>query len=272
MNASYASKASNTKVKVNKVKVNKVKAAPKFTVQKGGSNFGNYLLTAQKYIHVTDEEKILSVSEVNDLNYNGKIIGDMTGCFCPPHKGHLQAIYDVCHKYRIDVIFVRTVNGATKSIESRHGLPLSVTMKLLAKYAKYIYAKLGTEVIISGLGGGIPRNFSSSVNKLYIINSIETDGEPTAADIKKAKEIEAEDPLTRYTKNILMNFDRANNDKVFNVVMFRNNLTGISATSFVKTMKTLAEASAAFLPDHISLEEKYALIGDMISEFGINLH
>ena len=236
--------------------------------QNGGSKFRDYILPEKPYMLVKDDEIILSKGEVSSLNYAGKTVGLMSGCFCPPHKGHFQAIYDACHKYNIDILFLRTQNSPNKD-RSRHGLPLSVSLTLLCIYAKYIYSKLGTEIIISP--EDIPWNINSSMDKLLMIDVIEVDGEPKEEHIKAAKDIQKINALEGTTRNFLINFDKVNNNKVFKVVLFRNKETGISATSFVKSMKRLLVDSASFLPDGLSESEKYGLIADMITEFGTDL-
>ena len=237
--------------------------------QIGSSKFKDYILPERPYMLVKDDEIILSKHDLETLNYSGKTVGLMSGCFCPPHKGHFQTIYDACHNYNIDILFLRTQNNAVKD-RSRHGLPLSVSLTLLNIYAKHIYSKLGTQIIISP--EDIPWNINPSMDKLLMIDVIEIDGEPREEDIEKAKDIEKSNALEGTSRNFLKNFDKVNNNKVFKAVLFRNKQTGLSATSFVKTMKKLLVDSASFLPDELSDSEKYGLIGDMISEFGTELH
>jgi len=113
-----------------------------------------------------------------------------------------------------------------------------------------------------------------------LIQVNEIDGEPTDADIEKATVFEQTNPLISKSRRFLENFDRESNEKVFNSVLFRNKLNGVSATSFVRSLMRILETpddadayvdSAAYLPSIFNDEEKYAIIDDMLIEFGAYL-
>jgi hypothetical protein len=96
-----------------------------------------------------------------------------------------------------------------------------------------------------------------SMNRLMLIQVNEIDGEPTDADIEKATVFEQTNPLIGKSRRFLENFDRESNEKVFNSVLFRNKLNGVSATLFVRSLMRILESpddadayvdSAAYLP------------------------
>jgi hypothetical protein len=222
----------------------------------------------------------MSNAETIQHNFEGKNVGVMSGCFCPPHAGHFQTIYDACVKNNLGAMFIKTTNSDNRSERTRHGLPSALTIKLLHHFARYIRDTLGTEFFITNSSQEVPWDINTSMNQLILIQVNEIDGEPTEEDIKNATIIEQTNPLVGKARRFLENFDRENNEKVFNSVLFRNKLNGLSATSFVHSLieilkdphdENLYAISGTYLPSIFNDEEKYAIIDDMLVEFGAYL-
>ena len=253
-------------------------------VKKGGSKFGiptvEYIFPEPShlnYLYVGNGKEMFMLSaDVIQQNFEGKNVGAMSGCFCPPHIGHFQAIYDACVKNSLGVMFLKTINSDNRPEKTRHGLPSAFTIKILHQFAKYINSVIGTEFYIST--SDIPWDINTSMDHLFLIEVNEIDGEPTDADIERAKAIEQTNVLAGKARRFLENFDRENNTKVFNSVLFRNKQNGVSATSFVHSLMNILEnpddadayaISSEYLPSVIFTdEEKHAIIDDMLIEFG----
>jgi hypothetical protein len=252
--------------------------------KKGGSKFGmptqEYVLPERTYLYVGNmDDTFVLGTEIAKYNFEGKNVGVMSGCFCPPHVGHFQTIYDACVKNNLGVMFLKTINSENRPESTRHGLPSAFTIKMLHQFAKYINSKIGTEFYIST--SEIPWDINTSMDHLFFIEVNEIDGEPTEADIERAKAIEQTNMLAGKARRFLENFDRENNTKVFNSVLFRNKQNGVSATSFVRSLMKILEnpddadayaVSSEYLPSVIFTdEEKHAIIDDMLIEFGAYL-
>lgn len=177
-------------------------------------------------------------------------------------------------------MFIGTTNSDNRPEKTRHGLPSSITIKLLHQFARYINHELGTEFFITSSSQEVPWSINTSMDNLFLISVNEINGQPTEADIERATMIEQTNPLEGKSSRYLENFDRENNIKVFNSVLFRNKDNGVSATSFVHSLMRILEDpydadayvdSAAYLPPIFNDEEKYAIIDDMLIEFGAYL-
>ena len=252
-------------------------------IKKGGSKFGiptvEYVLPERTYLHVGNtEDTFVLGAKIAEYNFEGKNVGVMSGCFCPPHVGHFQTIYDACVKNSLGVMFLKTTNSDNRPERTRHGLPSAITIKLLHHFAKKIHSLLGTEFFITNTTEEVPWGINTSMDHLFLIEVNEIDGEPTNADIERANTIEQTNPLTGKARRFLENFDRENNTKVFNSVLFRNKQNGVSATSFVHSLMNILEnpddsnayaISSEYLPSVIFTdEEKHDIIDDMLIEFG----
>ena len=230
--------------------------------QKGGSKFDDYVLPEKTHIYVGSEQKRMTENDVLSFDFTNKIVGMVSGCFCPPHKGHFAMIFEACRQNKLDILFLKTVNNS----RPRHGVPLEVSLKVLSIYAKYIYDELGTHVFVSS--DGIPWSIPNTVNKILNIEVMELKGEPTELNRTQAKEQESANFLTGTSRTYLRNFDKVNNTKVFRRVMFRNSENGLSATIFIREMKSMLTETAKFLPDQMPETEKYQLIADIIYDYG----
>uniref|UniRef100_A0A6C0BW30 Uncharacterized protein n=1 Tax=viral metagenome TaxID=1070528 RepID=A0A6C0BW30_9ZZZZ len=279
----------NTKTKKRNVRSTKRRSSTKRQnkktyIKKGGAKFGlptkEYVLPEDTYLYLGETERAVNNSEIIEFNFEGKNVGVMSGCFCPPHAGHFQTIYDACVKNNLGVMFIKTTNLYNKPEKTKHGIPSAFTIKLLRHFARHIRDKLGTEFFITNSAQEVPWAINTTMKSLMLIQVTEIDGKPTEEDIKNATIIEQQNPLSGKSRGFLEKFDRENNEKVVNRVLFRNTSDKVSATSFVRSLMRILETpddadayaqSAKYLPPIFNDEEKYAIIDDMLMEFGAYL-
>lgn len=286
---------SNKQYKSNKQrKTIKTRISRKHSVQhkkkilKGG-NYDEFVdLTLPKdehYVYIgTDVQNIVSGDMVSGnivsgdiiskMDFKGKNVGIIAGCFCPPHKGHYQTIYDACAKNKLDYMFIHTMNNSN-AIKSRHGVPALFSVKMLSYFAKNINKYLGTQFFISNTSQSIPWDINNSMNKIYMIDVVEMDGEPTESNMEYVREREDTDPLANAARRYLINFKPNVDKKVQYSVLFRNKLTSISATSFIKSIIKYRDGSIddlresiSYLPDFIDESTKIQIIKDIIKDYG----
>jgi len=74
-------------------------------------------------------------TDYSKINYKNKNIGSISGCYCPPHKGHYNSFIRVIREFKLDILFIETTNTDKFS---RHGTPLKHTLETLKKWAKCI--------------------------------------------------------------------------------------------------------------------------------------
>ena len=234
-----------------------------------------YELPEYYYLHIgSDIKEKISGDTISKMDFKEKNVGIMAGCFCPPHKGHYQTIYDACAKNNLDFMFIKTTNNSNVQ-KSRHGVPASFTIKMLSYFAKYINNKLGTQFFISNTSESLPWNINNSMKKLYEIDIVELDGEPTENDIENANKREQKDPLANAARRYLINLKPNDDMKVQYSVLFRNKSTSISATSFIKSIIKLRDGvtldfteSMSYLPDFLNEETRRKIIKDIIKDYG----
>lgn len=254
-------------------------------VKRGGGTFGipteTFILPENTYIYVGDyDDTFVPLNEIINNSFDGKNVGEMSGCFCPAHAGHYETIYNACLQNKLDIMFLKTINSNNRPERTRHGVPSAFTLKMLYYFAKQIHSELGTEFYITSSAQGIPWSINTSMDNLYLINVVETNGEPTEADFEKGKLIEAKNPLENTSRRFLENFDKENNTKVTNVVLYRNKEDGYSATRFTQNLIKLMNEPytdenyanvAMFIPHFFNDEEKQMIISDIIDDYGAYL-
>ena len=234
----------------------------------------------EHYVYIgTDTHKMVSGDMVSGniiskMDFKGKNVGIIAGCFCPPHKGHYQTIYDACAKNKLDYMFIHTMNNSN-AIKSRHGVPALFSIKMLSYFAKNINKYLDTQFFISNTSQSIPWDINNSMNKIYMIDVVEMDGEPTESNMEYVRERVDTDPLANAARRYLINFKPNVDKKVQYSVLFRNKLTSLSATSFVKSIIKYRDGSIddlresiSYLPDFIDESTKIQIIKDMIKDYG----
>ena len=218
----------------------------------------------------------LSAKELNQmfLSKDNINIGTMTGCFCPPHKGHLEAMKSFVKDLHIDVLIISSVNS-DKRFGARHYIPLDFTDHILKQYAKFI----GCSVLITSIKDNyVPEFYKKLKGKMFNMRAMED------LTLEQFVELNEKDGFTKfedhdniYIKNMYgrvgpglrRNF---NEDQLFDVRYLREE-DGSSATKTARCIGDVAsqikEASECFqyLPDEYSEEEKNDYINTVTREY-----
>lgn len=175
---------------------------------------------------------------------NGKTIGLMSGCFCPPHKGHYNSFLKMLQNRELDldILILESLNDE-KPEKSRHGTPLSHTNFALDLFAKYLEEKTGKKVLVRNAMGALYNGqgynllrypyIPSSIKKVYRLTILDEKYEKNPRKPKKLKEIQ---------RISYKNLRDGNEDKYEEKIFFRreiekNNIDKLSATKFVEAMK-----------------------------------
>ena len=87
---------------------------------------------------------------------NGKTIGLMSGCFCPPHKGHYNSFLRMLQNRELDldILVLESLNDK-KAESSRHGTPFSHSVFALNMFANYLEEKTGKKVLVRNAMGAL---------------------------------------------------------------------------------------------------------------------
>jgi len=211
--------------------------------------------------------------------YKDKTVGIMSGCFCPPHKGHynsfLQAINSgTKEKYKLDFLFIETTNSGTKSEGSRHGTPVSHTLETLNKWANKIYEEIGTQVFINNSVDPYKSNYQfipRNVGHVYDISVYDSVPEDNQRKL-----------LDRTAKNFLIQLkkDQWGNNNTRNTTLYnkastveseRDRTENLSATEFTRCLmnvqqkdtKENRELCSKFI-NHLSPSERDEYIDSII--------
>ena len=220
--------------------------------------------------------KELTSKELNQmfLSKENINIGSMSGCFCPPHKGHLEAMKAFVKDLHIDVLILNSMNS-NKRFGSRHYIPLDFTYYILKQYAKYI----GCSVLItSSKDNYVPEFYKKLKGKMFNMRAMED------ITLEQFHELNAKDGFTKFEDHdniyIKNSYGRAgpgqrrnfNEDQLFDVNYFREE-DGSSATKTAKCIGDVAtemkESRECFkyLPDEYSEDEKMNYINTIIREY-----
>lgn len=60
----------------------------------------------------------------------GKKVGIMGGCYCPPHAGHYNSIVNAIRELSLDIVIIQ-IFGRENKEQSRHGTPSTFSMEIL---------------------------------------------------------------------------------------------------------------------------------------------
>ena len=85
---------------------------------------------------------------VSQINFAGKNVGFMTGCYCPPHKGHYDTWANACDDLHLDILCLRSTNRGIIT-KSRHGMPYEFTRDTIVEWGKELFRAYNTILMIS---------------------------------------------------------------------------------------------------------------------------
>jgi hypothetical protein len=199
-------------------------------------------------------------------------VGEMYGCYCPPHKGHFENIKEACEKLDLKVLFLHTNNRNDVS-RSRHGIPADFSVKQLCIFAKYLYDTLDLITFISSDGSNAtPWEITSDLDNFYNISGTEYDGKESYEKALEYKTKEEKgDPLKNVFPRVFKNFERSTPEKkqtkMKNIVFLRNKNDGLSATKFTECLISIKDVMETDIPDKKTLYEKcYNFLPDFYTE------
>lgn len=231
------------------------------------NNIDSNILTTEITIKYFDG----AMTAFKELNMTSNV-GEMYGCYCPPHKGHFENIKEACERLDLKVLFLHT-NNRNDASKSRHGIPADFSVKQLCIFAKYLYDTLDLITFISSEGtNATPWEITNNVDNFYNISGIEYDDKESYEKALEYKNKEEEsDPLKRVFPRVFKNFERSTLEKkqtkMKNVVFLRNKNDGLSATKFTQCLLSIKDAMENNIQDKKSLYEKcYNFLPDFYIE------
>jgi hypothetical protein len=235
------------------------------------------------------------LEEYNDAILHDKIIGRMTGCFCPPHKGHFLTWERACKDLNLDILFISSSNDINP-YKSRHGIPIAFTEWVVSKWAAHLKNQRGTPVqVIFRSDTPLPKIASNKFKQLYLIHIGEGDGK-TKEENEKEKEIwlttmhekknsDLDEPDISWGKRKGITQERLNKTdtypmyKISNKTYWRDTTNpdaqSPSATKFTACLKEYKIDSShehltacyAYLPDFMRDGEKKEYIDKIMTEY-----
>ena len=175
---------------------------------------------------------------------NGKTLGLMSGCFCPPHKGHYNSFLKMLQNRELDldILVLESLNDK-EAKKSRHGTPLSHTNFALNMFAKYLEEKTGKKVLVRNAMGARYKGIGYNLNRYsYIPSSIKKVYRISILDEKYEKGPLKPKSLNQLARIFFRNLRNGNEDKYEEKIFFRreiekNSVDKLSATKFVKAIK-----------------------------------
>jgi hypothetical protein len=220
----------------------------------------------------------------------GKTIGRMVGCFCPPHKGHFLTWENACKDLNLDILFLSSTN-ATSPIKSRHGIPLEFTQWVISRWASHLENADGNPVqVIFRADTPLPKIATNSFKQLYLIQIGEGEA-TTKTENEREKEVWLEELKAKHNseedepdiawgrKNKITQSDRRDDYpyyKIANKTYWRDTTNpsaqSPSATKFTKCLKALKsnpsdESCYDYLPDFMTTEEKAEYIAEIMDKY-----
>ena len=238
----------------------------------------------------------------NDSDYSGtygadilagKIVGRMTGCFCPPHKGHFLIWETACKDLNLDVLFISSSNHANPA-KSRHGLPLAFTEWVVSRWAPHLKNADGKSVqVIFRADTPLPKIATNEFTQLYLIQIGEGEA-TTKAENEREKELWLAGLITKNNseedapdiawgrKNKITQSEKRSAYpfyKIANKTYWRDTTNpdakSPSATKFTKCLKALKnkpsdKACDEYFPEFMTLEDKEEYIAKIMTEYYTN--
>ena len=196
------------------------------------------------------------------LYTEGKVILSYYGCFCPPHAGHYNLLTYVIEKTRPNIVVITTTN---REEDSRHGVPLSFTLKTWKNWAKILQQKYGVDTYVSSFTvDGITYNGSSPNIKEYIEINVHEGDEMDIKYINNPKQLE---DLSRMSLAFLHGVQRKSKRYYTYHVQRKGHL---SATQFVKCLSNLENECLEYVPNDVN--NKQAYIDEIRNNYYSRLH
>jgi hypothetical protein len=154
-----------------------------------------------------------------------KTMAFISGCYCPPHRGHFNTWQTACHDLDLDVLFItslnvpyeteeydrKTVEDKNKvkkiqpSYKSRHGIPLEFTEWVVSNWSSQLKNKKNEQVTVVFSSTTPGRLITNNFRQLYLIDGNEGDGDEYSdiynayiASIKQKRTSDLDEPDISY--------------------------------------------------------------------------
>ena len=213
-------------------------------------------------------------------NLKGKTIGLMSGCFCPPHKGHYKSFLKMLKdpELNLDILVLESVNDE-KVENSRHGTPLSHTNFALNMFADYLEKKTGKKVIVRNARGALYKDKGYNLLQYtYIPNTVKRVYRIRILDEKYEKNNSLKNPkdLKKINRMFFRNLrDGINEYKYQEKIFFRTKIEQkdedkLSATKFVNAMVKGKDVSKFI--NHLSPKDQKRYVRKTLKHYGTYLH
>ena len=178
-----------------------------------------------------------------------KVILAFYGCFCPPHAGHYNMVDTAISKIKPDVVIITSMNS---NEYSRHGTPLSHTLKTWKDWGKILSKKHNVDIYI-------PDDYTNNLvwggGAEFIKAYIDT-------DVWEGKEMPREyrkNPLQQSSlegKSLGYLYKVPRDFKGFYVYHIQRE-GDLSATAFVKCLKDLERDCLMYVPNDVKDKKSY---------------
>ena len=205
---------------------------------------------------------------------NGKTVGLMSGCFCPPHKGHYNSFLKMLQNRELDldILILESLNDE-KPEKSRHGTPFSHSVFALDKFANYLEEKTGKKVLVRNAMGALYKGKGYNLLQYpYIPSSIKKVYRITIFDEIYEKNPSKPKTLNQLSRILFRNLRNGNEDKYEQKIFYRreiekNSVDKLSATKFVKAIKEGRDVSKFI--NHLSIidQDRYIIETLKYSEY-----
>lgn len=195
--------------------------------------------------------KSMDVSDYSEEQFEeltrGKTLLLVSGCFCPPHAGHYGLIKSAIAKIRPDIVVIQSTNNEEEKY-SRHGTPLSHTLRTWKEWAKIFSRQYGVYVYVASIYDNI---LWKSDPKVLIELDVTEGGDFPATYINNPMEsVNFENKSSAY-------FTKMHKGKN-NYFLYHIKRKGkISATKFTKCLKDLTKDCIKYVPEDINNRAEY---------------
>lgn len=199
------------------------------------------------------------INELNEhyFDYNKNYCIYMHGCFCPPHKGHLNGLKDILKKINISKIklFVNQIGG------KRHGVDYETNYFIMKTYLEDCYNDIDCK-IFKNLDKNeiLTKENLLNVDEIIILKGFELKNNENVNEFKKINKIKYEKLSNEYKKNI--------------TVYFGKRTIGLSASGFIKRLiklkteknnkKENVEKCLNYIPNNVKLKNKKMILNKLI--------
>lgn len=196
---------------------------------------------------------------INQIQWTGKTVAIFGGNYAPPHKGHVQNIYNAANSLSAHIVII-TLYGSKYKDNSRYGMSSGEAKQLWESWVPYLNQQFQYIIIDNNAPPYDYLFIPNTIHRLFNVSIAETYDELNMLNAQSNEEYRQK--LSRmYAPNV-------NRDKIFKAVFLR--LEGYSSTSLVKCIKNIRQTRnqvynyktcLTYVPDELdeNLKKQYLL-------------